>query len=271
MTYPYTPYKKQIFPHYEDRLYKLELKKKEFSTKNFQKIRKSSKRKKILRSFGRVGMCLNDKTKSCISKDDLDKVCFILINDYKKEKKDLSSGPLNDGYLIALTHHRLGFKIFYLYNSLRNKFTTFLEFFLKNTITSLTVYYTGLDNNGEGIEFTDSFLSKNSLSEIISTNSKGTERVVFINDTSCNGSIFDVRNGSKNMLSFSTRPKNSNENVDDRLQGIFTFYLCKSIGEISNITPEALVEEMGKTIERFDVIFICEVASREISKSPIFS
>ena len=53
-------------------------------------------------------------------------VLFILINDYEKERKDLEVGPLN-----GLINHRFGFKIYYYYNSLRDKFTSFFEYFLK--------------------------------------------------------------------------------------------------------------------------------------------
>ena len=135
---------KQLFPYYENRITKLEHKNKHFSIEKFQKVRKFSSSKKILQSFGRIGLYLNNKTTTCIPKDNLKKIYFVLINDYEKESKDHGVGPLNDGYLISLIHHRLGFKIYYLYNSLRDKFTSFLEFFLKSTVTALTVFIQGV-------------------------------------------------------------------------------------------------------------------------------
>lgn len=271
MTYPYAPYKKQMFPYYENKLTKLELKDKQFTCKQFQKVRKISTRKKILQSFGRIGLCLNDKTTACIPKDNLQKICFIVINDYEKENKDLGVGPLNDGYLIGLIHHRLGFKIFYLYNSIRDQFTSFLQFFLKNTIKALTVFYTGCDKNGECIDFSDGILTKSSLNEIIVLSSKGKARVMFIDDTTGSGSVFDVRNGCKNMLSLMVNKNISmDNNADKHLHGIFTFYFCKIIGEKPNITLECLVQKMDESIQRFNEIFICEITDKELCGKPIF-
>ena len=116
MTYVDTPDKKQKHPHYEHQTAKLNAKDNEFSNKEFQKIRKDSTHKHMIKSFGRIGMCLNNKNSSSIPTNELNKVCLILINTYEDEDTDLGVGPLNDGYLIGLKHHRLGYTIFYLYN-----------------------------------------------------------------------------------------------------------------------------------------------------------
>ena len=133
MSYVDHPEKRQKHPHYEHRTQKLDRKDNEFSSKKFHQVRKVSTHKKLLRSFGRIGMCLNEKSTDSIPIGDLDKVCFILINDYDNDKDyDLGVGPLNDGYLIGLKHHRFGFKVFYLYNPRSDLFTSFLGFFIKN-------------------------------------------------------------------------------------------------------------------------------------------
>ena len=158
MIYIDYPNKKQKHPHYEHRTEKLDSKKSLFSTFRFQIARKVSTHRKILKSFGRIGMKLNKKDTSFICPTDLDKVCFILMNDYDDiKKKDLGVGPLNDGYLIAHKLFQRGFKIFYLYDCIKEEFSQFLAFFLKNTQKELTVYYSGRSCNG-GIVFFYGFL-----------------------------------------------------------------------------------------------------------------
>ncbi|KAK8865079.1 hypothetical protein M9Y10_010611 [Tritrichomonas musculus] len=59
-------------------------------------------------------MCLNEKSPSVIPTEDLRRVCMVLIKDTDQVDKELGVVPLNDGYLIGLKHHRLGFKIMFL-------------------------------------------------------------------------------------------------------------------------------------------------------------
>ena len=215
-------------------------------------------------------MCLNDKSSS-IQTGDLNKVCFILINDYDDEDKELGVGPLNDGYLIGLKHYRLGFKVFYLYNSKCEEYLPLLGFFLKNTAEALTVFYSGRDDNSEGIEFNDGTLTKSTIGEIISLNCVTQAHVVFITDCLGGGSVFDIKNCA-NVILFSVQKTNSNESKESqRSHGIFTYYFCKIISGCPNITPNRLVETMNHSINRFDETFTCEFNNKELGESPIFN
>ena len=264
MTYVDQPDKKQKHPHYEHRSNKLDIKDNEFSSKKFQKVKNVSTHKNMLKSFGRIGMCLNEKTTSIISTADLDKVCFILINDYDDEDKELGVGPLNDGYLIGLKHHRLGFKVFYLYNSKLEEYSPFLSFFMQNTIDALTIFYSGRDSNAEGIEFNNGTLSKSSIGQIISSSNNTKCNVMFITDCLSGGSVFDIE-GCSNAISFSVNKANSNESKEaKRSHGIFTYYFCKIIGECPNITPNRLVERMNPSLDRFNEIFTVETNNKEL-------
>ena len=270
MSYVDSPDKKQKHPHYEHRTAKLDQKDNEFTSKKFQQVRKVSTHKNLIKSLKRIGMCLNEKPTSSISTSNLDKVCFLLINDYDDEDKKLGVGPLNDGYLIGLKHHRLGFKVFYLYNSRREEFTTFLGFFIKYTEHSLTVFYSGRDD-GEGIEFNDGSLSKSSVGEVISNNSNENNHVMFITDSLGSGSVFNI-NGCSNMISFSVQKTGSTEYKEaKRSHGIFTYYFCKIIGDCPNITPNRLVERMNPSLNRFNESFTFETSNKELSETPIFN
>ena len=268
MSYVDSPDKKQKHPHYEHRTAKLDLKDNEFSSKKFQEVRKVSAHKTLLKSFGRIGMCLNEKMPSAIPTDDLRKVCLILIKDTDSVDKELGVGPLNDGYLIGLKHHRLGFKIMYLYNS--GRLSTFLDFFLKNTTEALTVFFSGRDQSNSSIEFKDGVLTKSSISEVISKNNNPQLHVMFITDSLSGGSLFDIK-GSSNMLSFWVSKSGEAESKEvERTHGIFTYYFCKMIGDCPNISPNRLIERVNPSLARFNEVFECEMSNKELGEAPIF-
>lgn len=281
MSYVDTPDKKQKHPHYEHRTSKLFSKNNEFSSKKFHQIRQDSTHKNLIKSFGRIGMCLNDQSTIRIGIEDLDRVCYILINNYEDEQNDLGVGPLNDGYLIGLNHRRLGFKIFYLYNPSKEKYMEFLEFFLKNTKVALTVFYTGRDLRAcgiEGIEFINGSLLKKSISQIISENCTGKPRVVFITDCFGGGSVFDIspcvsdKSGKMcNMISFYVEKENSKEIKEMlRFHGIFTFYFCKIISEYPNITLSLIADKINISLNRFKKVLRYDLSNIELENCQIY-
>lgn len=282
MTYVDTPGKKQKHPHYEHRTEKLDKKNNEFSRKKFHRIRKVSTHKKLLESFGRIGMCLNNKSSNNINVSDLNKVCFILINSYEDKENDLGVGPLNDGYLVGLKHHRLGFKIFYLYNSRSDEFTSYLSFFTRNTSHSLTVFYTGRDSmysGTQGIEFNNGSLSASSISEIISQSENDKAQMIFITDSCNGGSVFGINeiksnttsSNPLNLISFYVTKSSSPKSKDSiRSHGIFTYYFFKIISIKPNITPNGLVERINPSLSRFKEIVRFDLSKKELADRPIF-
>ncbi|KAK8835485.1 hypothetical protein M9Y10_046128 [Tritrichomonas musculus] len=276
MTYVDQPDKKQKHPHYEHRTVKLDLKDNEFSSKEFHKIRKVSTHKKLLKSLGRIGMCLNNKPTSSIPPGDLNKNCLILINDYYKENYELDVGPLNDGYLIGLKHHRLGFKIFFLHNPRSDEFLNILPFFLKNTTESLTVFYSGRNTNGNhGIEFINGSVSKGSMSELIAKNCTGKPHVTFITDCIGGGSVFDIKHDTEqcesNMISMYVNKATAPDSKrSKRSHGIFTYYFSKIISDCPNITPNRLIERMEPSLKRFNEEFHVDISNAKLGETPIF-
>lgn len=284
MTYVDTPNKKQKHPHYEHKSAKLYAKDNAFSFKEFQKIRKDSTHKHLIKSFARIAMRLNDKDCSTIPTNELGKVCFILINTYEDNDTDLGVGPLNDGYLIGLKHHRLGYKIFYLYNPKCEEFISYLEFFLAKTEHSLTVFYTGRDSDvsgSHGIEFVDDKLSKYSINSILKRKCNEKLKVVLITDCISGGSVFDIHAINQNnnddskildIINFSVNKSDvkGDAEIGKRSHGIFTFYLCKITSDFPSITPEQLAKKMNIFLKRFSETFVFEATNKELEKSQIF-
>ncbi|KAK8848297.1 hypothetical protein M9Y10_019357 [Tritrichomonas musculus] len=271
MTYVDSPDKKQKHPHYEHRTLKLDLKDNEFSSKKFQSLRNYSTEDKIFESFSRIAMCLNEKPKPTIPTKDLNKVCLILMNDRDFKGKNLGVGPLNDGYLVGLKHHRFGFKVFYLFNCENQLFRTYLKFFLINTTDALTVFYSGRDDKIiEGIEFSDSTFSKIEINDLLMKNCNGKTRVLFITDSVCGKSVFNVE-GCSNMISLSVKKSNLLSGYEiEKTHGIFTYYFCKITSDCPNITPNRLVERMNASLDRFDEEILCQLSNKELGDSSIF-
>lgn len=270
------PNKDQKHPHYEHRSEKLYRKNNEFSDKKFQCVRRVSNKKKLVSSFKRIGKCLNEANISEVPTEDLQKVCLILINNYEHDKHDPKIGAMNDGYLLGLQHHRLGFKVFYLYNCNCQQYPQFLEFFLKYTLQQLTVFYSGRDSivsGSHGIEFKDNTISCSEFGKLISENYNGRCKAVFISDCTSGGSVFDistVANGS-DIISLSVDKTTDPDSKEGRRShGIFTYYLCKIFNECPNITPKRLCERMNPSVERFGENFVCQVTNHDSENQPIF-
>ena len=273
MSFVDIPNKKIKHPHYEHRTNKLDIKNNQFSSKKFQDIRKYSTKKKLIESFKRIGMCLNNKFPSELPINaNIDKVCFILMNDYAGDDDKLGVGPLNDGYLIGLNHFRLDFKIFFLYNCTSNEYTSYLDYFIQHTTDKLTVFYSGRkDPMMDGIEFNDGTIIKLETDKIISKNCKYNQtHVMFITDCPCGGSVFNI-NGTSNVISFYTL-KNKNDESEERkkMHGIITYYFCKFTSESPDITPNELADKMNSSLCRFDEIFECDMSCEDIGECSIF-
>lgn len=278
MTYVDAPNKRHVHPHYEHRTNKLDLKDNQFSTKEFHCVRKVSTHKSLLKLLGRIGMCLNDKPSTSIPFGDLDKVCFMLINDYEHDKDyDLGVGPLNDASLIGLKHHRLGFKVFYLYNAKCEDFSSYLSLFLKNTRESLIVFYTGRTSMTD-IHFKKGFIPKSTVRDIIAQNCTGSQRITFITDCIEGGSVFDINSipnditQNANMISLYVDKLYSPQSKEARRShGIFTYYFSKFTNDTPDISPKRMNERMKPSLKRFDQVFHFDSTKAKLADTPLYS
>lgn len=179
--------------HYQHRIEKLD-KHYFFISKDIYKLRKRSSHKRLLKAFSRIAMKLNEKSPECVPVGCLDKVCLVLMNDYRKDKfNDLKTTPLNDKYLFAATQFHMDYKIFYLYNCNVEDFSAFLSFFMKNTQKNLTIFYSGRTADGnQGIMFPKGTLSRDAIAEVIASICNGKSHYVFVNDSPKGGTNFDI-------------------------------------------------------------------------------
>lgn len=261
-----SPNKKQLHPHYEHRTRKLDEKNNQFTSKEFQKVRRVSTKRNLIKSFSRIGMCVNNLSISILPKKDLYNVCFIIINDYNR--KNIGVGPLNDGYLIGNNFFKKSYKIFYLYNASYKEFPVFLQFFMNNTINKLLVFYSGKNDDFDGIEFINGSLTKSYIEKLISfKNFNRNVKIIFVTDTAGSGSVFDVKRSS-NSISFSV--EKMGQNSCKYSHGIFTFYLCKILSDCPNISPYMLIQKLNEPLNRFNEICKCDYSSEEQLEKPIF-
>ena len=276
------PDKKQKHPHYEHRTTKLMKKNNEFSEKKFQRIRRVSTQKKLKKSFKRIGRNLKHVSRNEIPTNGYDKVCLILINNFKHDKHDPKVGAMNDGYLFGLYHHRLGFKVFYLINCRQVNYPKYLQFNLFHTKEKLTVYYSGrdsIDYGSHGIEFKDQNVSADQFGRLIARDNNGKCKVVFVSDCAAGGSVFDIQTVNKvnnphpsEMISFAVnKVTDPNSKIGRRSHGIFTYYFCKVLYEDPAISPRRMVERLNGSLGRFSETIDCQMTNALAENDPMYN
>ncbi|KAK8845230.1 hypothetical protein M9Y10_021414 [Tritrichomonas musculus] len=225
----------------------------------FQPINKVTNPKKLLNSFRKVGKCLNKVNQNDLLNKQHDKVCLILINQNERDKPSSQVGELNDAYLFSLYHNRLGFKVFYLYNSAKESYMNFLQLFILSTNENLTIFYSG--NNV--IDFRNiTFENKNIESN--NSNIKNC-KITFISDCKLDNSIFDIQfNGnaiSYQIMSFT---------INKIMHGLFIYYYCKTIFTDPSITLQRLLDKLKVSLTRFKETFAFKASDHLNQNEPIY-
>ena len=233
----------------------------------------------LLKTLNEFAISLNDKAIKNMPLSELDKVCFILINTYENENENFGIGPLNDAIHICLHYRRLHYRVFYLYNPRSSQFISFLEYFLKNTINNLTVFYSGYDSSNKNIhdiKFPNGHLPSKDIKKSIMQNCNGKAKITFITNSFNGGSVFDITsiNNSNNqqtkndIISFWVEKDQSNHN-SKKSHGTFIYYLCKFINGSNNFSPKDLVDKINPSLSRFSEVFQCEISNEELADSQI--
>lgn len=285
--YPFVdkPKKPQKHSKYVHKVVQLDKRDNQFTESKFHEIHKISNSREVNESLHRIGKCLNKADLMKLPGKEADKICLILINNYDNDANGLGVQPLNDAYLFALIHHKLGYKIVYLYNPTMVKYLQSLEYFLTFTSLSLTIYYTGRDSFSRvrsvrhGIQFDEQkeIVSDYDLGKLISSKWNGKCRIFFLNDCSCEGSIIDMRavkntpNGRDiEIVSFSSNKKNLKPKEKRLSQGLLTYYFCKLMSQFPNSTPAEMANMLTISFERFKIGFVPLLSKDSLNESPIF-
>lgn len=235
----------------------------------------------LLKTLNEFAVCLNSKTIEKMPLYNLNKVCFILINSYENENENFGIGPLNDGIHICLHYHRLRYKVFYLYNPQSTQFINYLEYFLKNTIKNLTVFYSGNDipkSNIHEIKFPNGQLPSNIVKKSISQYCHGKAKVIFITNSFNGGSVFDINSikisnaqQTSDIVSFWVKKDQSNHKSHEvkKSHGIFIYYLCKIINDSTNISPKEIAGKINPSIESFNEYLKFDVTNTDLIEAPL--
>lgn len=282
---------------YEKRVTKLG---NDFTKKKFIKARSSSTIVKRTHEIKKYGTCLKDRSSEFISKDSLDKVCFIIINTYKSRHFHLGVGPMNDAIIVASDHKKRGYKVFYLHNSTRNQFLTYLKFFLQYTQKTLTIFYSGrtttlqhekgnlYDDNTENHKdkfvkamiFEQGYVADLDIGTLLTNFKLSRLKVVFISD-SChygpvwdfNSPIFRFQNLPDKIISISVNMNDDISDYDKLLitnDGIFTICFWNILKDTPNITPIQLKEKIGPQLQKFGLSIVYHTTSNNLDEEPIF-
>lgn len=218
-----------------------------------EQARKITTQKKLLKSFKKIGKCLNHSNCKEISSCKFDKVCLILISNFNNNKENPHIGSLNDGYLFGLYHYRLGFNVFYLYGTNRKELNDYIQQFIANTKENLTIFHSGSNQNE--IKFNP-------------FERTGNCKIVLVSDCKKDKSLFDIENITK------TNAKNQSDilsfHVDEITHGIFVYYYCRIIYNDPNISDKRVIEKLNSSLSRFKESFVWIATYKVDSINPIY-
>ena len=261
-----------------------------FTKKQFQAQRNGNSIEDALAQISKVATNLKGASPSSIKP--ADKLCFICCNTYTKAQYQLGVGPLNDSTTVAINHQKRGYKVYFQHNPTPDEFRQFLPVFLKNATKQLTVFFTGhganvKDRDGdesdgldEAMVFDTGHIVDDELVKILGENANGTTKILLLTDCCHSGSIWDLQSAGKrggklpnNILSISaakdsqTAKQTRMENKD---QGIFSFFFWKLVNENPKATASALESRMNEKLNKFKQHFTAFATSSNMMKEPLF-
>lgn len=266
----------------------------DFQREHFMKARSSSTVSKRKQQIKKMGISLKGKNVSFISKNDLNRVCFIIVNTYKRPDYHLGVGPMNDASIVASIHHRRGYKIYFLHNSTRDEFLTYFKFFIQNTKIALTIFYAGRTTSLQvnklferqknqcikAMVFEQGYIIDYDVVNLLVNFRQNNEKIVLISDCCHGGPIWDF---DSLFCSFQTLPSNiisisvaSNDNITDydkimvTNDGIFTVCLWKILNDCPAATPIQLEDKMNPLMNKFGLSVVYHATSDELATQTLF-
>ena len=262
-----------------------------FSKKQFQAERNFLPKKKIIKELKKIAICLNDKKLLDIQEEMFDKVCLIICNTYERKNFDLHSGPLADGYIVAMNLKKLGYHVFFVHNPNRETFLTDLGFFLQKSLKSLIIYYSGratlipsrnvykISEYDRALVFDQGYIVDGELSSVLARNANHKAKIVLISDCYEGNPVWDLL--SKNMEN-TTIPQNiisiSTDVITEpdmkskihRYHGYFTYRLFKIVEDKPDLTAEELATSINQLVKKFKQYISIETTTKGLERSSIF-
>lgn len=223
---------------------------------------------------------------------DLAHAGFIIINTYSNTKYTLGDGPLNDGYNMAKCLNMLGYDIFYLIDSKKEKFLEKLKYFVNNVTSDLVVYYVGHginvkdldgdedDGYDEAMLFINGTVIDDVLIEYLIKYKNQKSKIVLVTDACHSGTIWDIQSGNANgrqlpsniiSISATSDKQTAKQTVAGNVeQGMFTYYLTKLINSHPNLNSIQIKKQMKKVMKNFQQTVTIASTSMNLITDPLF-
>lgn len=263
------PNKPEIPSPYIHRSAQLEKTNKKFTFKDFQAVRNISNRQEVIEAYRRIGTIINDVNPNDLPRQEMENVCFILVNSCNTDHDYYGYGPFNDAYMIAKFHKDLGYNIALIYNPKSEVFMQFLEYFLTYTTKNLTFYYTGRDsitkkNIDHGIRFNDdTVVYQDDLAKIFYEKCREKTKIIVLSDCASSDSIINmdkiksfIEDNTKpfvEIVNFSLNKKKLKANERKLTHGLLTFFYCTFIRHYPHCTLKELDIMLHGSYLRFKI------------------
>lgn len=282
------PNKPEIPSPYINKSMQLEKTNRDFTLKEFQVVRSATNRQNVLEAYKRIGTVLNEVDPTTLPKQNIDKVCFILVNSCNNDYDYYGYGPFNDAYMVAKFHKDMGFNVALIYNPKSPVFLQFLEYFLTYTSKNLTFYYTGRDSITKksidhGIRFNDdTCIFQDDLASFVFEKCNEQTKIIILSDCYSTGSIINMgkikdltdesnRNQIK-IVAFNINKKkvNPRETNIKLTHGLFTYYFCTFTKHYPRYTPKEVISLLNISFLRFKISFTLMATQDELIDKVFF-
>lgn len=214
--------------------------------------------------------------------NNMNKVAFIVVNQYLGTPISLGDAPLNDGSHIAKMFSLFGYQVFYMLDPKCDNFISKFNYFLENTQNELIFYYVGhgandCQLNEKAFIFKDKNIDRFTLSYSLHKVKNNNLKLILISDCCYAGSILDFdhiyRLPAKLLTITSTNGRQKARQLiyDRKEQGIFTFYFIEALMHDPSLTAQDCRAILKPKLKNFSQTVTISSSNREILKQPIFS
>ncbi|KAK8840761.1 hypothetical protein M9Y10_030539 [Tritrichomonas musculus] len=265
------------------------------TNEDFYNYRNSSNVEAAMKYLHDLGSCVNhiepDDTQEYCQNGVNEKILFIVCNNYKRPDYQLGVGPIDDALTVAIHHKKMGYNIIFLHNSTPHHFKKWLKHILQNTLSDLTIFYTGhgsqirdvsgdeSDGYDEVMIFDDGYIVDDDLGDYLHKYAHG-QRIVLLTDCCHSGSIWDIQslkaeheNVAPNIISIAaaTDAETSKQTkLGQKDHGIFTYFFWNTFNENPMISTVEMKNKIDPILSRFRQMLDFCGTSDGIENEPIF-
>jgi uncharacterized caspase-like protein len=189
-------------------------------------------------------------------------------------------------------HKRMGYSVYFLFNTTPVAFKSLVPVFLKQTKAALTIFFTGhganvrdrsgdeADGKDEALVFDNGHILDDDMLHMLKENANGKAKVLVLTDCCHSGSIWDLQSAHAksealppNIVSLSAAhddqtAKQTTINKGD--QGIFTHFLWEALEKKPSLTPRALEAVLNPSLAKYNQKYVPTATSDALLDRPVF-